>query len=68
MYLIRSVEASHLSDKDLRLTLLSHFDKPLVVDKAEAENFIERCESGFERDVYVRGLPRDNLAAAVLDS
>jgi very-short-patch-repair endonuclease len=35
-----------------RLTLLSHFDKPLVADEAEAENLIDRCESGFEIDVY----------------
>lgn len=52
MYLVRSVAVPHLSDKDLRLTLLSHFDKPLVVDKAEAEHLIDLCESGFERDVY----------------
>jgi very-short-patch-repair endonuclease len=52
MYLVRSVSASDLSDKDLRLTLLSHFDKPLVTDKEEAERLIDRCESGFERQVY----------------
>jgi len=53
MYLVRSVTASNLSDKDLRLTLLNHFDKPIVVDEAEATLLIERCESGFERDLYV---------------
>ncbi len=52
MYLVRSVDAAHLSDKDLRLTLLSHFDKPLVVDKESAEDLIELCESGFEREVF----------------
>jgi very-short-patch-repair endonuclease len=52
MYLVRSVKISDLSDKDLRQTLLSHFDKPLVTDKEEAENLIDRCESGFERQVY----------------
>lgn len=52
MYLVRSVTGSHLSDKDLRLTLLSHFDKPLVVDSSGAENLIDLCESGFERDVF----------------
>lgn len=52
MYLVRSVTASDLSDKDLRTTLLSHFDKPLVTDKEEAEQLIDRCESGFERQVY----------------
>lgn len=52
MYLVRSVKGSDLSDKDLRLTLLSHFDKPLVADNADAAHLIDLCESGFERDVY----------------
>ena len=52
MYLVRSVEASDLSERDLRLTLLRHFDKPIVVDKTEAALLIDRCESGFEREVY----------------
>lgn len=52
MYLVRSVAASHLSDKDLRLSLLQHFDKPIVADKEEAAILIDRCESGFERQVY----------------
>jgi len=51
MYLVRSVKASDLSDKDLRLTLLSHFDKPLAGDPDPA-NLIDLCESGFERDVF----------------
>lgn len=52
MYLVRSVSASHLSNKDLRLSLLQHFDKPIVADKEQAELLIDRCESGFERQVY----------------
>jgi len=52
MYLVRSVTASHLSDKDLRMSLLKHFDKPMVADKEEAAILIDRCESGFERQVY----------------
>lgn len=52
MYLIRSVKTSDLSDKDLRLTLLSHFNKPMVTDKEEAEVLIDQCESGFEREVF----------------
>ncbi|UWX58144.1 AAA domain-containing protein [Chlorobaculum sp. MV4-Y] len=52
MYLVRSVMASHLSDKDLRISLFQHFDRPLVADKEEAEMLIDRCESGFEREVY----------------
>jgi superfamily I DNA and/or RNA helicase len=31
MYLVRSVVASDLSDKDIRASLLSHFDKPMVL-------------------------------------
>jgi very-short-patch-repair endonuclease/DNA-directed RNA polymerase subunit L len=52
MYLVRSVEASDLSDKDLRLTLISHFNKPLVTEQEESEILIDRCESGFEREVF----------------
>jgi very-short-patch-repair endonuclease len=52
MYLVRSVTASELSDADLRKTLLSHFDKPLVVDREEAALLVDRCESGFERQVF----------------
>jgi len=52
MYLVRSVTASELSEKDLRLTLIRHFDKPIDSNGDEAENLINRCESGFEKDVY----------------
>lgn len=52
MYLVRSVAASHLSDRDLRTSLLRHFDTPIVVDNEEADLLIDRCESGFERQVY----------------
>lgn len=52
MYLVRSVDATHLSEKDLRMTLLSHFDKPIVVDKENTESLIDLCESGFECDVF----------------
>jgi len=52
MYLVRSVSIEHLSDKDLRVSLLRHFDRPIIADKEEAEVLLERCESGFEREVY----------------
>jgi len=52
MYLVRSVTASELSDKDLRMTLLSHFDKPLVMNTDETARLIDLCESGFEQQVY----------------
>jgi len=52
VYLVRSVTTSHLSVRDLRVSLLQHFDKPVVTGKEDAELFVERCESGFERQVY----------------
>jgi very-short-patch-repair endonuclease len=52
MYLVRSVSAADLSDRDLRAGLLAHFDKPLAADTQESESLIERCESEFEREVY----------------
>jgi very-short-patch-repair endonuclease len=52
MYLVRSVQMNALSDKDLRMSLLAHFDKPLVTDQEEADQLVERCESGFERQVF----------------
>ena len=52
MYLVRSVVASDLSDKDIRASLLSHFDKPMVLNAEDTTKLIELCESGFERDVY----------------
>jgi very-short-patch-repair endonuclease len=52
MYLVRSVLASDLSDRDLRSSLLSHFDRPVVSNAASNAKLIDRCESGFERDVF----------------
>lgn len=52
MYLVRSVVGSDLSDKDLRASLLSHFDKPMVLNTEDTTKLIDLCESGFERDVY----------------
>ena len=52
MYLVRSVETSDLSDRDIRAGLLAHFDKPLATQTPQAESLIDRCESEFEREVY----------------
>ncbi len=52
MYLVRSVKTADLSDKDLRLTLLNHFNQPIVTEKEEASVLIDQCESGFEREVF----------------
>jgi very-short-patch-repair endonuclease len=34
------------------MTLLSHFDKPLVMNTEETARLIDLCESGFEQQVY----------------
>ena len=52
MYLVRSVETSDLSDRDIRAGLLAHFDKPLATQTPQSESLIDRCESEFEREVY----------------
>jgi very-short-patch-repair endonuclease len=52
MYLVRSVTAEQLSEKDVRLSLLSHFDKPSVEQSVDQEGLIKLCESGFEREVF----------------
>lgn len=52
MYLVRSVSMNNLSEKDLRRTLLSHFDKPLSMNVEKTRELEELCESHFERDVY----------------
>jgi hypothetical protein len=52
MYLVRSVEFVDLSERDLRRTLLTHFSKPMAASTDEVEALINRCESGFERDVF----------------
>lgn len=52
MYLVRSVVSSDLSDRDIRASLLSHFDKPMVLNTEDTTKLIDLCESGFERDVY----------------
>ncbi|MFM0137834.1 AAA domain-containing protein [Caballeronia grimmiae] len=52
MYLVRSVTAEHLSEKDIRLTLLEHFSAPNVAQDVESDGLIKLCESGFEREVF----------------
>lgn len=52
MYLVRSVNASDLSDRDIRAGLLAHFANPIAADTPQSESLIERCESEFEREVY----------------
>jgi superfamily I DNA and/or RNA helicase len=53
MYLVRSVELSHLSEADrLRRSLINHFVSPFGQDEGRVENLRTLCESPFERDLY----------------
>lgn len=53
MYLVRSVEAMHLSDADrLRRSLLDHFTAPFAQSEGRVEDLRARCESPFERELY----------------
>ena len=53
MYLVRSLELSHLSPLDvLRRSLINHFSAPFPNDPVRVRDLRELCESDFERDVY----------------
>lgn len=52
MYLVRSVTAEQLSEKDIRMSLLEHFSKPKVDNDIDQDGLIKLCESGFEREVF----------------
>lgn len=52
MYLVRSVQLADLSAKDLRQSLVKHFEAPLITDVVAHEALIDLCESGFEREVF----------------
>jgi very-short-patch-repair endonuclease len=58
MYLVRSVKANELSEKDLRMSLLRHFDKPIVVDKDGAGRLTDLCDSEFEKEVLTMLIER----------
>jgi very-short-patch-repair endonuclease len=54
MVLVRSVRKDELSEKDLRRTLLAHFENPLpgAAQEHEGRPLRALCESGFEREVF----------------
>lgn len=58
MYLVHSVKMSDLSDKDVRSSLLTHFEKPLVMGANVVQQLSDLCESGFERQVYTELVAR----------
>jgi len=52
MYLVRSVAASMLSDKDLKAAVIEHFRNPMESAAASLpDDILELCDSDFERDV-----------------
>lgn len=74
MYLVRSVEAADLSEKDLRLSLLTHFNQPMVNGSEESGRLVEQCESGFEREFFTlltslgyRVIPQVRMGAYRID-
>lgn len=53
MYLVRSLQLEDLSQADhLRSKLIQHFMAPFHQNVDELENFRDRCESPFEREVF----------------
>jgi very-short-patch-repair endonuclease len=53
MVLVRSVRMDELSPNDaLRRELLAHFESPRVAERLQPTELSERCESGFEREVF----------------
>ena len=57
MYLVRSVAISDLSEKDLRLSLLAHFDKPVATQSKDADLLVDRCDSSFNESCSLRLYP-----------
>ncbi len=53
MYLVRSVEADHLSEADwLRRGLIRHFAEPFTLDETHTGDLRKLCESPFEREMF----------------
>ena len=52
LYLVRSVRASDLSDRDLKRQVIEHFKDPMAgVTIAQASDILADCDSDFEREV-----------------
>jgi len=52
MYLFRSVRETDVSEKSLNGRVLSHFRQPFWRDVRKDQTLRERCESGFEREMF----------------
>jgi very-short-patch-repair endonuclease len=53
MILVRSVTESDLNANDLKAKVLRHFREPMPKAVNSSATLIERCQSGFERDLFV---------------
>jgi very-short-patch-repair endonuclease/transcription elongation GreA/GreB family factor len=52
LYLARSVKASDLGERDLKLAVIKHFANPMgAATLAQPTNVLEVCDSDFEREV-----------------
>lgn len=58
LYLVRSVELEDLSPGDIKAAILEHFQNPMPDGRgmmgSEVETLLDRCDSGFEREVLQR--------------
>jgi very-short-patch-repair endonuclease/Cdc6-like AAA superfamily ATPase len=52
MYLFRSVEEKNLNPKDMKAKVIAHFREPMKQVDRKAEDMLDLCESGFERQVF----------------
>jgi len=52
MYLFRSVDLSHFKEDTLNARVIQHFSQPFRTDVEKVTVLRERCESGFERDMF----------------
>lgn len=52
MYLFRSVEQSAFAEDSLNAKVIHHFKEPFRINARMAQVLRDRCESGFEFDVY----------------
>ena len=59
MYLFRSVRDTDLKENSLNGKVISHFKQPFRRDVKKLESLRDRCESGFEREMFDELVKRD---------
>jgi very-short-patch-repair endonuclease len=52
MYLFRSIAVTAFNEASLNARVMRHFKKPFVQDTRQVDALRERCESGFEREIF----------------